>query len=147
VSKARTLVVTRRKPVALLIEAHSTQRSLVHEQKESAEELLRMVSPGVPVKVIMLVPTVEAIFCQAPGVLAKACRQEIPSDLLMLARGLPREALAQLLAGAGGPRDMQQLLDSLDDQDVKALRNTEPIRELITFLEGVARPLPQASVP
>jgi hypothetical protein len=145
-STARTLLVTRRKPMAVLVDTDSTDESVIRERWQSTHELLREVSGGVRFKVILLVPSVEIVFFQAPGGLKKEFGHEPSSETLLLARTNPKEALEQLLKGRKGPGTLSELLDALGDQEVEALRSTGPMRELIQFLTEVVGELPGQSL-
>ncbi len=137
-SVARTLLVTYYEPVAVLVNTHALNEAIVQEKKQSTEELLKAVSGKVPVKVILLIPEIESVFFEAPGVLERTFGQKLPKELLLLARNNPQEALAQLFSQGNGPDGLSSLLDSLDERDREALRSTRPIRELMSFISETA---------
>ncbi len=143
ISLARSLLITRQKPVAVLVDTDSVEEAAVRERRRSAEDLMEMVSPGVPFKVILLIPTTEILFFQAPDLFRKVFPGEGSAERLLLARDNPKEALSQLSARAGGPRRVKALVKALGDRDLEALRSAGPIRELIAFLEEVAAPQTQ----
>ena len=138
-SIARSLLVTRRKPVAVLIDTDAVADSIVQERRETTEELLRDVAAGIPTKVILLVPHLEVIFFQAPGLIDKVFGNRIPDQVRLLGRMDPKAALAELQSAPGAPRDVNRLLDRLDEADVLALRSTGPIKELVEFLTQVSQ--------
>lgn len=57
VSMARSLVVRRRTPVAVVFDVHSRAPELARERRQEAEEALSYVAGGVPTRVIVAVPT------------------------------------------------------------------------------------------
>ena len=65
-SLARSLVAARRLPVALVLDADTTDKALVREQRLVARELLTMASPGIPTEVFMAVPSIEILFFTDP---------------------------------------------------------------------------------
>src|SRR5688572_3356592 len=61
-SVARTLLITRRKPLAIVADADAMDEGSVHEKQQSTEELVRAVAAGLPTKVILVRPALEALF-------------------------------------------------------------------------------------
>jgi hypothetical protein len=139
VSVARTLVVARRKPVALLVDTKTVDEPSIQEKRQTTEELMRWVAAGVPTKVILLVPQLEAVFFQAEGLLPRVFGGPLSGEVRILGRFSPGEALDRLFAQPGGPKNMEELLASLDEEGREALRATPPLRELIAFLQDAVR--------
>ena len=147
ISMARTLVATRRKPLAMLINTDSVAERIIQEQVQGARELLQMAAGRIPTRVIPLIPSVEAVFFMAEGLLERVLCQPLSEEMRLLGRSSPKEALELLFARSSGPKTIPALLDGLDDEGVAALRATPPFRELIAFLEGVVNPQPEPSLP
>src|SRR5438270_13493128 len=84
VSVARTLLVTRRKPVALLRNSDSNDEGMIQERMQITKELLNMAAAGIPTRVIPLIPHMEAIFFQAPGLIEKLFGEPIPGEVRVL---------------------------------------------------------------
>jgi hypothetical protein len=146
-SVARTLLVTQHKPVAILVKAESQDETLIQQQRQTTEDLVKAVSGKVPVKVILLVPEIEIVFFQAPRVIERVFGPALPDELVILARDNPKAALSQLFARKmPGPHNLRAVLDRLDDEDIESLRSTPPIRELITFLTETANRPPQKAM-
>lgn len=57
ISMARSLIVRRRTPIVVVLDADTTSPRLIREQCREAEEIIGMVSANVPFKVILAVPT------------------------------------------------------------------------------------------
>jgi hypothetical protein len=144
-SVARTYLVTRYKPVAVLVDTYSRNEGMIHERVQSMEEVLKLVSGRIPIKVIPVVPEIEIVFFEAVGLLEKLFGPGLPSDVFLLARFSPKEALEQLFSRHSGPHDLASLLERLDEQDLAALRLTRPVSELIAFLSETADMPPQRS--
>ena len=135
ISYARTLMVTQRKPLAFLVNSKTRDEGLIHEKLKTSEELLKMVSGKIPVKVITFVPGIESVFFQAPGVIERHFGGSPEKLLLLLALENPKEALEQLFTRkSSSPHDLDSLLNALTDEDISVLHMTPPIRELISFL-------------
>jgi hypothetical protein len=146
VSIARTLLVTKHKPVVLLTDSDTRNETRLQEQRQTTEELLKAVSGKIPVKVILCVPEIETVFFHAPQVIERVFGGGMPKELFLLARDRPKEILSELFAReAPGPRDLRSLLDVLDHEDIEALRSAPPIRELIKFLTETATRPPQTT--
>ncbi len=97
-SIARTLLVTRRKPVAELVDTASVDERIIRERRQTTQELLKAVAAGTPTKVILLIPSIEAIFFASEDLLSRMIGKPIPHDVRLLARGSPKEALERLFA-------------------------------------------------
>jgi len=145
-SVARTILVTRRKPVAVLVDTDSVDEWIVQDRMQSTQELLRAVAGGIQTKVILLIPTIEASFFEAGDLITRLLGAPPTEELRWMARNNPKEALERLFSQSSGPKNIGQLLDRLDDAGMAALRATRPIQELITFLEGVVKLQPKHSV-
>jgi hypothetical protein len=139
-SIARTLLVTRRKPVAILVDTDSVDERRIQERAQIIQELIQAAAAGVPTRVILFIPHSEAVFFQAQGLLSRLFGEPLPEDVRLLAGTSPKEALERLFAQGRGPRDLHALLDGLDDAGKEALRATWPARELLTFLQEVTKP-------
>src|SRR5437588_12121575 len=65
-SVARTLLVTRRKPLAVLVDADTLNEAAVGQLRWDIEDLLRALAAGLPCKVLVAVPEIEVILFRAP---------------------------------------------------------------------------------
>jgi hypothetical protein len=136
-SVARTMLVQVHRPVAVLIDTDSVEQTIIQERIQTTEELLKLVSGRMPVKVIPFIPTMEIIFFQANGLIRKLYPSTVTDELLLLSQRAPKAALAQL---CGQPFELPQLdslLGQLDEQDIESLRASPPMHELIEFLSNV----------
>src|SRR5436309_859747 len=70
-SVARTLLVTRRKPLVVLVDADTVDESSVLQRRREIEELIRQISAGVPFKVFIMVPEIEALLFRVPAALER----------------------------------------------------------------------------
>lgn len=133
-STASTLLVTRRQPVALVLDAKTIDPRFAREIARDNEEVLKYVAGKIPVKVVAFLPTIEIIFFEAAPVLERVLGVPIPGELLAEARGAPKDALAKLLASHPQVKDIPGLLARLTEEDREALRATTGIAALIDFL-------------
>jgi hypothetical protein len=137
VSVARTLLVTKLKPVALLLDTDTRNEMLIAERRQNATDVIKLVSAKIPVKVVLFVPMIESIFFAAPKLLEKIYGTAVTKELMLIAQDHPKKALSQLFQSSSGPQKLEELLACLDDEDREALRGTQPLRELIEFLVEV----------
>jgi hypothetical protein len=133
-SIARTVLVKHKEPVALVVNMNSLDAATIREKYLTTEQLLRAVSGGTPFKVIPCYPVLEAIFFSDAKVLERIFPQWRTLFNPMYFSKTPKDALDDLLANGGGPTTLSNFLDALTEADVKRLRATGPIRELISFV-------------
>lgn len=89
-SLARSLLVRRRRPVAVLMDADSLSERVIQERKDSTEDLIQSAAASIPVKVIVVVPEIEAWFFVVPEAINRIFGQEMPQDPSCSAGGTRR---------------------------------------------------------
>lgn len=141
-SMARTLLVTRRKPVAIVVDADSDDRFQAGVMANDIEEVVELAARGVPMKVLVAIPELEAVLFRAPGLIARVFGDRATAEVLDLARRSPRQALKSLDDAGDIQSARRKILPELTESDLAAIRESDVIRELIAFLhdvlEGVA---------
>ncbi len=125
-------------PVAVLADTHSLDDGLIHERYTTLQYLLHAVAGGVPFKVILAIPELEAVFFEAPEMLTRVFPHVDLSSHLMLYKTQPKQALAFLFKQGGGPKNLAPLLDALMSAELDRPRAVAPIGELIAFAEEMA---------
>src|SRR5690242_2812486 len=75
-SLARSLLVRRQRPVAVLMDADSLSQSSIQERKESTEDLIQSAAASIPVKVVVVVPEIESWFFVVPEAINRIFGQE-----------------------------------------------------------------------
>src|SRR5262249_40554258 len=123
-SIARTVLATRQKPVAVVIDTDAVAQRLISEQVRTMQDLLHDVAAGVPTKVVPMIPEIETIFFQAPGLLPRIFGAPLSEEIRLLARFSPKEALGRLFQHSSGPKTIGELLNALDDDGIDSLRST-----------------------
>jgi hypothetical protein len=136
-SLARTLVVRRRTPVAIVIDADALSPEGVRERQQSMEEVVRLVAGRVPVAVIVAAPELEEVFFEDPALLERVLAAPIDERDRIVSEFRPREVLERLLASSAKVHTLKDLLQSLGPQDLERLRQARPLRELSEFLRKV----------
>ncbi len=132
-SLARSLRVTRGRPLALVADADALGKDAVNERLQTLDELVGSVAAGVPYKVILAVPEVESWFFDIPEFLERLSGKTLSPEQRELGELRPKEVLRRLFNDRG-PAFVGKLADELTDTEVKALRETQPRKDLIEFL-------------
>jgi hypothetical protein len=134
-SLARSVLVRRRKPIAVMMNADTLQPDLIAERRESMETMIRAAEASVPVKVIAVVPTTEAWFFAAPEAIGRAFGTPVAQEFIYLGRRDPSGVLQLLAEKYQKNWDSQQSLHQLDEKDLEKIRALPEVSELRTFLE------------
>jgi hypothetical protein len=144
-SLASTMAVSRGTPVAIVVDAKSTDPEMIQYRRQDIEEVVLYVSTGVPIKVILAVPQLEIVFFQDPQLLRRLFDSRVTAEILCLARANPRCALNELLAGSDSIHQPEEILAALTPQDFETLRQADVIRELADFLRQVRELAPSTA--
>lgn len=137
ISLARSLVVRRQVPVALMIDADSIAPELIQERCQSIEEVVQSVAGNILVKVVAAIPEMEIIFFQDASLLSRIFGFELSEDFLTSANLQPRKALEQLFSRSKTIYNRTDFITTLEDNDIEILRKSCVIQELIQFLQMV----------
>lgn len=132
-SMARSLMIARGKPVALVADADTVERNAVEQRFQALDELVGSAAAGVPYKVIVAVPEIESWFFAVPGVLERLSGKTLSPEQLELGTLRPKEVLRQLFKDRVPPH-FYRLVGELTESEIQTLRETEPRKELIEFL-------------
>ena len=138
-SLARSLLVRRQRPVAVLMDADSLSESMIQERKESTEDLIQSAAVSIPVKVFVVVPEIESWFFAIPEAINRIFGQETPQDLVVLGRRDPKGVLHQLEERSKQKWKTGEAIRQLDSQDIEKLRRLPEVTELSKFLEEVQK--------
>jgi Domain of unknown function (DUF4276) len=138
-SLARSVLVRRKKPIAVVMDADSNDPDLVEERRGDTEELIRAANASIPVKVIAAVPEIEAWLFAAPEAIARALGVSVPDELMHLGKRDPKGVLQQLAEKNHGRWDSRRALGLLDDDDINRIRALPEVSELTTFLMSLKK--------
>jgi hypothetical protein len=134
-SLARTLLVRRRCPVAVVMDSGSVNPEVTDERRESTEELIRAAAATTPVKVVAAVPEIEAWLLAAPESIERYFGEKVSEEWLALAKGDPRGALRWFAKKHHKRWDMNQAVAALDIHDIELIRAVPEVAELTVFLQ------------
>lgn len=136
-SLARSLVVRRRVPVVIVVDADSVVPELVQQRRKDIEETVESVSINTPVKVVMAVPEMEIIFFQDVSLLSRLLGYIPHQDILNRAVIQPKQALEELIARSEIIHDLSEIIDRLANEDIEILRSSSVMQEIVHFLQSV----------
>ncbi len=132
-SIARSLMVTRRRPLALVADADTAEKGAIEQRFQILDELVRSVNAGIPYKIILAVPEIESWFFEVPELLERLSGKKLSPEQQELGELRPKEVLRQIFKDQG-PLPLHGLASELTEAEVKTLRETKPRKELIEFL-------------
>lgn len=135
--RARKELLVSRQPVALVLDADTTDPTRVQQQQRDLEDYLSWGAQGLPFRVIQFTPELEVVFFNHPEVLTRIFDRK-PDEMVILAgQAAPRHVLTQLLQGHKVP-DRIDLIKMLTDADLDVLREDRLVAELRSFVEDHA---------
>ncbi|MEH2040367.1 hypothetical protein [Nostoc sp.] len=134
-SLASTLLVTRSIPVALITDADTEDNSLVSEQLDSLNYLLRQASSGIPYKVFLAVPEIEIILLQDRSLIEKIAERSFTDLEWQLAQSKPKDFLTAVF---GKDTRFNKIFNKINNDEIQALQQHPLIQNLISFLSSVA---------
>ncbi|MFM7437509.1 MAG: hypothetical protein ACKO2V_02750 [Snowella sp.] len=138
-SLARSLVVSRQVPVAIVADADTVDSNVIQERISSIEEMVQSVAIHTPVKVILAVPSIEIIFFEDIGLLSHLLEYD-PSqaqEMMNLAKSQPDKAIGKFLDRSHEYSKRNGLINQLTNDDLEILRKVPFMQEIIYFLQSV----------
>ncbi|MBI2301936.1 MAG: hypothetical protein HYU66_23790 [Armatimonadetes bacterium] len=137
-SLGRTVLAVRRQPVVVVMDADSTDQEAIAARRSYLESALAMVGPPPLWRVVLAVPVLEACLLDHPDVAADLLGHALSPSELELAEEAPTLLLSR--AGVRKPA-IRDLVARLDDGQVRALRGTRLIAEVVAAVRDLAQPL------
>jgi hypothetical protein len=138
-SLARSLLVRRKRPVAVVMDADSVNPDVIEERQQTTEDFIRAADASIPVKVVTAVPAIEAWFFAAPETLEHIVGQEISMDWLALGKRDPKGVLQQLAEKNQKKWDIHQAISTLNPDDIERIRAIPEVAELNAFLQEMQK--------
>jgi hypothetical protein len=133
-ASAKTLIVVRQQPVALVLDAKSTEPSMADRAWEDAAEVVGDPGRTSLLCLLVAVPAIEALLFRCPDAVRRVF-PEATDDLMAIGRVSPRDALVRL-GGSVAERHQASVavIDALNAENLAALRLESPVRELLEFV-------------
>ncbi|NET33282.1 MAG: hypothetical protein F6K19_14885 [Cyanothece sp. SIO1E1] len=129
-SLARSLAATRDVPVALLIDADTSDETLIAQKRQDLTYLIRQISAGAPFRILLAVPTIETIFFADRKLLEQLLERQLTDLEWQLGQRQPRE----LLETVAGANFVEGTLARLSKEQIESLRQHPLVEELMAFL-------------
>ncbi len=133
-SLARSILAVRHEPVALALNARTTDPSLIQEHRDFLREALGQAAAGAPFGIFLAEPELEILFLETPDRLGKLFSRDFSSLELELAKSSPRKFLHLISGEQDRKRLMKKLLRNLDEQSLNAMRKHPLLANLTRFL-------------
>ncbi len=136
-SMARSLVVRRRVPVAIVVDAETVNLDQVEERRTEIKEIVEGVAANTPVGVILAIPAIESVFFQDISLISRLFGSAPAQELLSMAIYEPGKALKQLIAESKQYQNQSELIEQLTHEDLEILGKTPVVQKLLQFLQSV----------
>lgn len=136
-SLARSVLVRRKRPVAVVMDSDSVDPDVIEERQQSTEDLIRAAGGSIPVKVVSAVPEIEAWFFAAPEAIQRVLGQKVSAESVALGRRDPHGVLQQLAGESKRQWDTDRAISLLDAQDIEHIRALQEVQELNRFLQEI----------
>ncbi len=136
-SLARSLIVRRQTPVAIVADADTVIPEQVEQRLKDTEEIVGNVAVNTPVKVILATPALDIIFFQDISLLVRLLGYIPSTEILNLASYQPQQVLRQLISQSKNFHSYDQLVESLTHEDLEILCQAPVIQEVLQFLQDV----------
>jgi hypothetical protein len=136
VSVARTLLIKRHAPVAVLMDTDTMNPTVISETVQITRHLLRSVAGNTPFEVVYCVPSIETVFFQGSVGFGRIFPRFDLCFIQQFALTQPRQQLEVLFEKGGGPRNLHAFLDELTQEEVDSIRGMPPIQQLVAFITG-----------
>jgi hypothetical protein len=138
-SLATSILAVRRRPVVLVLDADTTEESLVAEQRAYHEYRFRMAGGAREARVVMAVPTLEICLFQAPSVLSNALAIQLGEEQRIKAEYVPSKVLAELVPQGSHGHPLTSVASRLKPDHVRELRGTPLIQEILHAIADVTK--------
>ncbi len=135
---ARSILAARKEPVALVIDAGTSDPNRVMERRQFMENSLGQVGPHDLWRVYLVVPEIEALLFTDRDLLEGLVEQAISEEDYIRGRYEPKKVLEKLLNGK--PRQ-KVFEDRLPKLDLSSLYQLPLVRELRQFIVQSTQPL------
>lgn len=136
-SMARTLLLDRRRPVLLVIDADTNDPDAIAGYQEDLEFLTRKVAASTLFKILQAVPTIESVFLQDRTLFEQLINHQLTDLEWQLGQKQPKELLDPLPGGA--TNFVQTTLSQITEPMHCFFRQHPLIQEITAFLKTQAQ--------
>lgn len=140
---ARSLLETHADPLALVLDARTSDADFASEQQQEYYSLAR--GGSAPFRLFMAVPELETVLFSDPPTLERLLERPIPADALFEAQFRPRVVLQRLLDETQPGRDLSWVAERIDAEAGCVYARHPLICSLIGFLRHPSGRSPYAT--
>ncbi len=137
-SAAKTLLQVRGEPVAIVLDADSTEPAMAARARDEAAEVIGEPADAPAFRILVAVPALESLLFRRPEAVRRAYANT-PSELIDLGLVSPGDAFRKMAGASDRHQAAFSIITQLDAEDIAALRGVSPARELLEFLEQQER--------
>jgi hypothetical protein len=138
-SLARSLLVRRATPLAIVIDANTVDARSVQERYQSVRQGIDAIETRTPVKIVVAVPELEVFLFHDPSALTRLLGHPMTEQSIALGRLRPRQELNSLIQSSSANRDVLDLIHGMTIEEIESIRRQPPVKDLGDFLESVQR--------
>ena len=142
-SAAKTLLEIRNEPVALILDADSTEPMMAARVHDDADEVIGESAAAGPLRILVAIPAIESLLFRRPEAVRRAYAT-VSDDLLDLGLISPGDALQKMNGSTSRYHASFTIITKLNTDDVASLRSESPVRELLEFLDELTAIQPNA---
>lgn len=141
---ARSILVVRRQPVILLVDADSNDETRIAERKRFLAWSLGQFAPPEMFRIIVAVPELEALYFENKEVLTNLVGKDVTDEQFIRGKYVPRQVLQELFGSEANYRD--KLQERLSHVDLGVLQSSSIVREVETALNELLQPMETESI-
>jgi hypothetical protein len=130
---ARKRILVDGEIIVFVMDAATSDEHRVLEQQNDYEYYFSWGGRGLPFKVVQFVPEIEVVFFEAPGPLERMLGGSLASEIKIAGRFAPRELLKTMFPKLG-VKDRMELVERLNDDDLKQFRSHKTVADLREFI-------------
>lgn len=142
VSSARTVLLTKRIPVLLVVDARTTDPGVIAERRDFLEFEMRAARTNVPSAIVIARPNLGVCLFEDPTVLPSVGIADLSDVARTEARFQPNVVLSDRLRAMTPAVTPEEWVSRLPDDAVESIRNTSLFKQI---LEAIARFEPAAA--
>jgi len=134
-SLAASILAVKQRPVALIVNAGTTDSDDIQAQKYVLRDILYRASPGIPFEVFLAAPEIEVIFLQNRHFIEKLANRKFSDSEWQAAALHPKKFLSALLKEER--QVSAKLIEKIDDETVRTVQNHPLLKNVFNFLNSV----------
>lgn len=137
VSRARSILILKRQPVAVVLDADTAEPILCEEQRADLEYEMRAAPASAEWRVFMLKPEMEVLFFSVPSAIERVFGVKLGDVDKFLADYSPRAVLAGLAKSPQSDSAVwSRLISDLTEAELTQIRQQEQVAEIRDFLHN-----------